>query len=64
MFVACKLTLRDLNILRIEVGDDGERGGKPALAEFAVADQTNHRLPAHAIANRATGTTAFMHIIH
>jgi hypothetical protein len=29
-----------------------------------VANQTNHRLRAHAIANRAARATAFMHITH
>ena len=64
MLAACKLTLSDLHILLIEVGDHGEGATKPALAKPTVANHAHGRLRAHAIANSTACATTFMYVVH
>ena len=64
MLAQRKLSLKDVHILFVEVGDDGESATEPALAEPAVTNLAYSRMPSHAIANGTAYTTSFMHVIH
>ena len=64
MLVLCDLSLNELHILLVKVGEKGKSAPEPTLAEPAVANHAHHGLAANAIANGTAHAASFMCLSH